>query len=37
VLSGVTAEGDLPVDPNPDVIGRDLAAVVDQVLGEKGR
>jgi 4-nitrophenyl phosphatase len=28
VLSGVTAEADLPVDPAPDLIGADLAAVV---------
>jgi HAD superfamily hydrolase (TIGR01450 family) len=37
VLSGVTARRDLPVDPKPDVIGRDLAAVVDQLLGEAPR
>lgn len=36
VLSGVTAEADLPVDPKPDVISRDLAAVVDQLLRQKG-
>jgi HAD superfamily hydrolase (TIGR01450 family) len=28
VLSGVTAEGDLPVDPEPDAVAPDLAAVV---------
>jgi HAD superfamily hydrolase (TIGR01450 family) len=33
VLSGVTAEADLPVEPRPDLIGPDLAAIVDQVLG----
>ena len=30
VLTGVTSRGDLPVDPTPDVVGDDLAAVVDQ-------
>lgn len=28
VLSGVTVEADLPVDPEPDLVARDLAAVV---------
>jgi 4-nitrophenyl phosphatase len=28
VLSGVTAEADLPVDPAPDIVAADLAAVV---------
>jgi 4-nitrophenyl phosphatase len=32
VLSGVTKPDELPVDPAPDVVGADLAAVVDQVL-----
>jgi HAD superfamily hydrolase (TIGR01450 family) len=34
VLSGVTGKADLPVDPTPDVITDDLAAMVDQLLGE---
>jgi HAD superfamily hydrolase (TIGR01450 family) len=33
VLSGVTTEADLPADPAPELIGADLAAIVDQVLG----
>jgi HAD superfamily hydrolase (TIGR01450 family) len=37
VLTGVTAKEDLPVEPKPDVVGHDLAAVVDQLLGPKGR
>jgi HAD superfamily hydrolase (TIGR01450 family) len=32
VLTGVTAPDDLPVVPSPDVVGADLAAVVDQLL-----
>lgn len=32
VLSGVTTAADLPVDPQPDVIAADLAALVDQVF-----
>jgi 4-nitrophenyl phosphatase len=28
VLSGVTAESDLPVEPAPDIVGQDLASVV---------
>ena len=32
VLSGVTAAGDLPVDPEPDVVGDDLRAIVDVAL-----
>lgn len=32
VLSGVTAAHDLPVEPAPDVVGADLADVVDQLL-----
>ena len=28
VLSGVTARDDLPVEPIPDLVGEDLAAVV---------
>jgi len=32
VLSGVTAATDLPVEPQPDVIAADLAALVDQVF-----
>jgi HAD superfamily hydrolase (TIGR01450 family) len=32
VLSGVTAPADLPVDPTPDVVGADLASVVEQLL-----
>lgn len=33
VLSGVTGPADLPVDPAPDLVGEDLAAVVDRSLG----
>ncbi len=33
VLSGVTTESDLPVDPAPDLIGGDLRAVVTSQLG----
>ena len=29
VLTGVTSQGDLPVDPAPDVVARSLAALVD--------
>ncbi|CAN5290814.1 HAD-IIA family hydrolase [soil metagenome] len=32
VLTGVTKRGDLPVDPEPDILGDDLTAVVDEVL-----
>jgi HAD superfamily hydrolase (TIGR01450 family) len=32
VLTGITSEDDLPVEPPPDVVGSDLAAVVDQLL-----
>jgi 4-nitrophenyl phosphatase len=32
VLSGVTKAADLPVEPAPDVVGRDLADVVAQLL-----
>jgi HAD superfamily hydrolase (TIGR01450 family) len=35
VLSGVTSRADLPVAPTPDVVGADLAEVVDQVLGSR--
>ena len=31
VLSGVTSERDLPVDPRPDVVAADLSAVLGQV------
>jgi glycerol 3-phosphatase-2 len=34
VLTGVTAKADLPVEPHPDVVGDDLASVVDQVLAD---
>lgn len=34
VLSGVTGEGDLPVDPEPDLVAADLADVVARVLGQ---
>jgi HAD superfamily hydrolase (TIGR01450 family) len=37
VLSGVTGQADLPVDPKPDVIGADLATVVDQLLSGQTR
>ncbi len=33
VLSGVVGTGDLPVDPAPDTVHRDLSAVVDEALG----
>lgn len=33
VLSGVTAQRDLPVEPAPAVVADDLAAVVDRLLG----
>jgi glycerol 3-phosphatase-2 len=33
VLSGVTTEADLPIDPPPTLIGSTLAAIVNQVLG----
>lgn len=33
VLSGVTARADLPVVPDPDVVGSDLADLVDRVSG----
>jgi 4-nitrophenyl phosphatase len=32
VLSGVTERGDLPVEPRPDVVAADLAALVDAEL-----
>jgi len=32
VFSGITAEADLPVEPRPDIVGADLAAVVSEVL-----
>jgi ribonucleotide monophosphatase NagD (HAD superfamily) len=32
VLTGVTAKSDLPVEPSPQVVGDDLASVVDQLL-----
>jgi 4-nitrophenyl phosphatase len=32
VLSGVTQADDLPVVPVPDVVGADLAAVVDELI-----
>jgi glycerol-1-phosphatase len=35
VLSGVTAEADLPVEPVPDLIGPTLEDIVDQVLGAR--
>jgi HAD superfamily hydrolase (TIGR01450 family) len=33
VLTGVTAPDDLPVEPTPDVVAPDLAALVTEVLG----
>jgi HAD superfamily hydrolase (TIGR01450 family) len=33
VLSGVTRQSDLPVEPAPDLVGADLLSVVDQFLG----
>ena len=35
VLSGVTAAGDLPVDPRPDVVAADLAALVAAELAQR--
>lgn len=32
VLSGVTGDGDLPVEPPPDAVASDLAALVDDLL-----
>jgi 4-nitrophenyl phosphatase len=32
VLSGVTSQADLPVDPAPDVVGADLADVAEQLI-----
>lgn len=32
VLSGVTTPADLPVDPTPDIVAPDLAALVERVL-----
>ena len=34
VLSGVTKADDLPVDPEPDLVADDLAAIVAEELGE---
>ncbi len=34
VLSGVTGRADLPVEPQPEVIGSDLAALVEERLGD---
>jgi HAD superfamily hydrolase (TIGR01450 family) len=36
VLSGVTQPGDLPVDPAPDVVAADLAALVDDLDQKAG-
>jgi HAD superfamily hydrolase (TIGR01450 family) len=36
VLSGVTTETDLPVDPSPDVIAPDLATLVSEISGNPG-
>jgi HAD superfamily hydrolase (TIGR01450 family) len=36
VLSGVTTEDDLPVEPAPDFIGETLSAIVDEALGQVG-
>lgn len=33
VLSGVTTAADLPIDPTPDLVAADLAALVDELLG----
>jgi len=33
VLSGVTGAGDLPVEPEPDVVAPDLATLVTQLVG----
>ena len=36
VLSGVTAASDLPVEPTPDLVADDLAALVDALLAGQG-
>ncbi len=33
VFSGVTQPSDLPVDPTPDLVARDLAELVKKYLG----
>ena len=35
VLTGVTARADLPVHPEPQIVGDDLASVVDQLLSHR--
>ena len=35
VLSGVTTEADLPVDPAPDVVASNLASLVERELGSQ--
>ena len=35
VLSGVTTEADLPVDPAPDVVAPNLASLVERELGSQ--
>jgi ribonucleotide monophosphatase NagD (HAD superfamily) len=35
VLSGVTAAGDLPVEPAPDVVAADLATLVTTELAQR--
>ncbi|HZB72780.1 MAG TPA: HAD hydrolase-like protein, partial [Acidimicrobiales bacterium] len=35
VLSGVTAADDLPVEPDPDVVAADLAALVSAELAQR--
>jgi HAD superfamily hydrolase (TIGR01450 family) len=34
VLSGVTKAADLPVEPSPDLVGDDLAAVIERLLAQ---
>ena len=35
VLSGVTAAGDLPIEPGPDVVAPDLATLVTAELAQR--
>ncbi|MDQ2728685.1 MAG: HAD-IIA family hydrolase [Actinomycetota bacterium] len=35
VLSGVTPRAEIPADPAPDLVGADLAAITDQILGPR--
>ena len=33
VLTGIVGVDDIPVDPEPDVVATDLAALVEETLG----